>query len=99
MEVDAHFALFIFIFLFSSVFIFATYRISVFTILFAGTVGYLYYLAYNGKISTKELFEMSLIPVGFMLAPLVLIIMVFGAPLTMLLTEGITEELLNAQKY
>lgn len=85
---DAYLALFIFIFLFSSVFVFGVYRLSIFTLLFAGTIGYLYYLAMSGKISNKELFEMSLIPVGFMLAPVVLITIVFGKPISMLLMQG-----------
>ena len=85
---DGYFALFIFIFLFSSVFIFGVYRLSLFTLLFASTIGYLYYLAMNGKISNKELFEMSLIPVGFMLGPLILITIIFGTPLSKLILQG-----------
>lgn len=89
MEFDGYLALFAFVFLFSSTIIFGVYRLSVFTLLFAATIGYLYYLAMNGKISSKELFQMSLIPVGFMLVPIVLIVHVFGAPLMMLLSEGL----------
>lgn len=86
---DGYLALFVFVFLFSSTVIFGVYRLSIFTLLFAATIGYLYYLAVNGKITNKELFQMSLIPVGFMLVPIILIIHVFGAPLMMLLTEGL----------
>ena len=85
---DAYLALFIFIFLFSSVFVYGVYRLSIFTLLFTGTIGYLYYSAMIGKITNKELFEMSLIPVGFMLAPIVLIAFVFGKPISMLLLQG-----------
>lgn len=95
MEMDGYLALFIFVFLFSSVFVFGVYRLSIFTVLFGATIGYLYYLAMNGKITNKDLFQMSLIPVGFMLAPLVLIIIIFGKPISMLLLQGLTNEMVR----
>lgn len=91
MEFDGYFALFLFVFMFASTFIFAAFRLSIFTILFFVTMSYLNYLALSDKITTKELFKMSLIPVGFMLAPIILIIHVVGVPFSMLLAEGISE--------
>jgi hypothetical protein len=99
MEMDGYLALFIFVFLFSSVFVFGVYRVSIFTVLFAATIGYLYYLAMNGKITTKELFQMSLIPIGFMLVPLLIITIIFGKPISMLLLQGLTNEMVRTRRF
>jgi ABC-type phosphate transport system permease subunit len=90
---DVYLALFLFVFMVSSVFVLVSYRLSFFTILYYAVIGYLYYEFMNGKITSENLMRLSFIPTIVMSIPIIVVLHVIGIPLGVLIANGISREM------
>jgi hypothetical protein len=96
-QMDAYLAIFLFVFMVSSIFVLAAYRISFFSLIFYVVIGYLYYEFVNGKITSESLMRLSFIPVIVMILPIIVVLHVIGIPLGVVIANGISREMFEIQ--
>lgn len=94
---DYRVGLFFFVFIITTMVVLALYGQSIGSFIFIAAFVYLFWVYSKGKISSKELFNMSFLPGGIAILPIIIILVFFVLP-AMIMAWKMQKELIEAEK-